>query len=87
MLMAQSVYIGVNVGVEIPIPLHMPVREIQVVMLGLPPYRIELRRDYKGRDVKDEVRKRKAVTFWHHDGITRKNERLWWEPAERKRRR
>ena len=70
LVLAKRVHIGVNVGIKSPIAQYVFVRKVEVVVFGLAPYEIELGSDDKGRNVKDEMWKRKTEAFGDHDGIT-----------------
>lgn len=50
-------------------------RKVEVVVLRLAPYEVELGGDDKGRNVKDEMRKGKTEAFGNHDGITSEGKR------------
>ena len=55
LVLAESVYVGVNIGIKSPITQYVFMRKVEVVVFGLAPYEIELGSDDKGRNIKDKM--------------------------------
>lgn len=57
LVLAESMDIGVDIGIKSPVAQYALVSKVDVVEFGLAPYEIKLCGDYKGGNVKDEVGK------------------------------
>lgn len=63
LLVAEGVYVRVDIGVERPVDRRMG---DVVGAARLPPYRPQLRRNYKCRNIKEKMRNRNTISLWNH---------------------